>query len=651
MENTSSSEEEENEKRRVEVGPSCEVPDDSEIDQRERRLFLALDRQGRGCIYKRDLLRSFDAVGISPQDPRLEGCTTQLDGYRDDEPISYPAFCQLIRPSILLVERVLQGRLCIPDFEMFSERIAAIFEETTGNRGGEVASYIPQLARVDPEQFAVSICTVDGQCFDVGDSNVDFCVQSCCKPINYCLALEEHGEEKVHAHIGREPSGRGFNELALNVDGKPHNPMINAGAIMSTSLIKIGSSPADRFDHILSGWSALAGGKRPRYNNAVYLSERENADRNFALGYYMREHGGFPDGADLLQTLELYFQSCSIELNSPEMAAIAATLANGGVCPLDGQRVLASRSVRNCLSLMSSCGMYDFSGEFAFSIGLPAKSGVGGALMIVVPNVMGICVWSPRLDSLGNSVRGIDFCQRLVADFNFHNYDNITGLTDKQDPRLSRIESRTSKVDALIWAATKGDCGAVELLGIMGTDLSGADYDGRTALHLAAAEGRYEVAKYLLDQGVNVDPVDHRDGTPLDDAMLNHHQPIVELLIAHGAEQKEAQDAFTWLGTPPPANHEANEVVQLNWAAREGDIDAITRLVARGINLHGADYDMRTPLHLAAVAGHADVVDYLLRRGVEAGRRDRWGCTPLDDAKRHGSDSVVELLTSARAPQ
>src|SRR5262249_19518624 len=163
----------------------------------------------------------------------------------------------------------------------------------------------------------------------------------------------------------------GFNELTLNKDHKPHNQMINAGAIATCSLIRRGVPIADRFDHVMEQWARLAGNQKPGFNNSVYLSERQTADRNFALGYFMKEKAVFPEGTDLVETLEFYFQCCSIESNCERMAVVAATLANGGMCPITGQRVLSPSTVRSCLSLMYSCGMYDFSGEFAFTIGLP----------------------------------------------------------------------------------------------------------------------------------------------------------------------------------------------------------------------------------------------------------------------------------------
>jgi hypothetical protein len=191
-----------------------------------------------------------------------------------------------------------------------------MYAELLPVRSRAVADYIPQLRRVDPEQLAIAVCTVDGQRFCVGDATIAFCLQSVSKTVSYCLALEQHGVDEVHRHVGREPSGRSFNELALNPQGLPHNPMVNAGAIMTCSLIRPEEDIADRFDHVAATWRRLTGGGRIGFSNAVYLSERQTADRNFALGYSMRERRAFRPGTDLVQTLEFYFQCCSIEVDA-----------------------------------------------------------------------------------------------------------------------------------------------------------------------------------------------------------------------------------------------------------------------------------------------------------------------------------------------
>src|SRR5215470_2398144 len=183
------------------------------------------------------------------------------------------------------------------------------------------------------------------------------------------------------------------------------------------------------------------------------------------------------------------------------------------------------------VSLMSSCGMYDFSGEFAFTIGLPAKSVVSGALMLVVPEVMGACVWSPRLDDLGNSVRGIEFCKQLVNRYNFHIYDRLTReLNHKRDPRLKKNQSRIEGVVNLCWAASQGDLSEAQKLAASGVDLDAADYDGRTALHLAASEGQAHIVEYLIAKGVNLNPIDRWGGSPLSDAQRNDHESVISML-------------------------------------------------------------------------------------------------------------------------
>ena len=505
------------------------------ISTRERNIFKALDITNKNQVNVKTLLGKLEKMGILRDDQRIKPLMDRLAEMSDKSSFNLEDFCRIISPSIDLVERAVQGNMIIPDFATFTAEIQNIYDRTKLNREGNVANYIPQLGRVEPEQYAVSVCTVDGQRHSIGDHTVDFCVQSCSKPITYCLALEEHGEDIVHQYVGREPSGRGFNELTLNHEGKPHNPMINSGAIMSCALLRPDIDVADRFDYVMEKWRALAGGRKVGFNNAVYLSERMTADRNFALGYYMRENKAFPEWADMIQTLEFYFQVCSIDVNAEQMAIVAGTLANGGICPVTNERVFTPRTVQNCLSLMYSCGMYDFSGEFAFTIGLPAKSGVAGALLIVIPNVMGICTWSPRLDKLGNSVRGNAFCKELVQTFNFHNYDNLTGLTEKNDPRKSYLGMVSDNVSQLMWAASKGDLTAILRLESQGIDISSADYDGRTPLHLAASEGHIDLVSFFINRGIALSPKDRWGGTPLMDAKRHNHNELAALLESNGA--------------------------------------------------------------------------------------------------------------------
>ncbi|MGW2597925.1 glutaminase A [Streptomyces klenkii] len=485
------------------------------------------------------LLEVLCEAGILPDDPRIAETIANLDRAGSAQPPAEPLlltaeeFSAATRLNRGLIERAARGELAVPDFPALVDDLQRIYQEVRADRRGAVAAYIPQLARVAADQFAISVCTVDGQRFSIGDAGVKFCLQSVSKTVSYCITLEEHGPDTVHRYVGREPSGQGFNELTFNKAGLPHNPMINAGAIMSCALIRRGLDAADRFDYVAETWKRLAGGRSVGFNNSVYLSERNTADRNFALGYSMRERGAFPSGTDLLATLEFYFQCCSIEVDAQQLAVAAASLANAGVCPLTEDPVFSAQTVRHCLSLMSSCGMYDFSGEFAFTIGLPAKSGVSGALMLVVPQLMGIAIWSPRLDAQGNSVRGIEVCRRLVDCYNIHTYDLLTGTgagTGKRDPRLKRQQSAIEGIVGLCLAASRGDLSEIRRLAACNVPLGATDYDGRTALHLAASEGHRDTVEFLLSVGVDPKPVDRWGGTPLDDANRAGHRQVARLL-------------------------------------------------------------------------------------------------------------------------
>lgn len=496
------------------------------------RLFDSLDDGMVGTITAKELIENLRKAGILEDDPRIAEMMASIHELADNRNISVDTFEKLIQKNSSLVEKALKGDLIIPDFDELTKEITKIYETTKVIETGKVADYIPQLAKVSPEYYAISVCTIDGQRFSIGDSEHHFVVQSTSKPISYCMALEEYGDEYVHQFVGREPSGLGFNELALNSKGLPHNPMINAGAIMSCSLIKRDYDMSDRFDHVMKIWQDLSGDVKPHFNNAVYLSERNTGDRNYALGYFMQEKKAFPENTNLIDVLEFYFQTCSIEVTSDSMATIAATLANSGICPTTEKIVFQPDNVKDCLSLMSSCGMYDFSGEFAFTVGLPAKSGVSGAIMIVIPKVMGIAVWSPPLDQIGNSVRGIEFCKELVNTFNFHTYDNVAlNNHKKKDPLLKRNEEKfLNGIVALCWAASQGDVNEIKHLVARGVDLNCGDYDGRTALHIAASEGRDNVVAYLLNKGVNIHVKDRWGNTPVDDARRGNHHDIIQML-------------------------------------------------------------------------------------------------------------------------
>uniref|UniRef100_A0AAY4E764 glutaminase n=1 Tax=Denticeps clupeoides TaxID=299321 RepID=A0AAY4E764_9TELE len=471
----------------------------------EDLLFYTI-ADGQEKIPAHKFITALKSTGLRTGDPRLKECMDMLkitlktssDGVMLDRHL----FKKCVQSNIVLLTQAFRKKFVIPDFQPFASHVDELYESAKKLSGGQVADYIPQLAKFSPDLWSVALCTVDGQRHTVGDTKVPFCLQSCVKPLKYAIAVHDHGTEYVHHFIGKEPSGLRFNKLFLNDDDKPHNPMVNAGAIVCTSLIKCCCMLM-----LLTGCG---------FNRLRFQSERESGDRNFAIGYYMKE-----------KKVGL----CSIEVTCESASVMAATLANGGFCPITGERVLSPEAVRNTLSLMHSCGMYDFSGQFAFHVGLPAKSGVSGGILLVVPNVMGVMCWSPPLDKLGNSVRGIQFCTDLVSLFNFHNYDNLRHFAKKLDPRREGGDQRVKSVINLLFAAYSGDVSALRRLALSSMDMEQRDYDSRTALHVAAAEGHTEVIRFLLEAcKVNPVPRDRWGNTPLDEAMHFGHHDVVTLL-------------------------------------------------------------------------------------------------------------------------
>ncbi|MFY9513548.1 MAG: glutaminase A, partial [Rubrivivax sp.] len=285
------------------------------------------------------------------------------------------------------------------------------------DKRGQVATYIPELAKADPAWFGITIATVDGQVYEVGTTRQPFTIQSISKPLVYGIALEDRGVETVQRTVGVEPSGEAFNAISLEAGtGRPMNPMINAGAIATASLVA-GDTPAARLARVVDAISAYAG--RPLdIDETVFASERDTGHRNRAIGHMLRNYGIIGDDPE--PALDLYFRQCSLLVDGRDLALMAATLANGGIHPLTGARAVAAEHVGPILSVMTTCGVYDLTGEWVYHVGMPAKSGVGGGIIAVLPGQLGIGVFSPALDERGNSVRGVEVCKALSRELGLH---------------------------------------------------------------------------------------------------------------------------------------------------------------------------------------------------------------------------------------
>ncbi len=282
---------------------------------------------------------------------------------------------------------------------------------------GAVATYIPELSRANPDWFGIALVTASGHVYEVGDSRQEFTIQSISKPFVYGMALEDSTRTDVMARVGVEPTGDVFNAISLEPGtGRPRNPMINAGAIATTGLVG-GKHHATRFNRILNSFSAYAG--RPlAIDDAVYRSESETGHRNRAIGHMLRNFDILTETPE--PVVDLYFKQCSISVNCRDLAMMAATLAHRGVNPVTGKQAVRGEYVESILGVMGSCGMYDYAGEWMYRVGMPAKSGVSGGIIAVLPGHLGIGVFSPRLDEHGNSVRGIRVCEELSRLMNLH---------------------------------------------------------------------------------------------------------------------------------------------------------------------------------------------------------------------------------------
>lgn len=305
------------------------------------------------------------------------------------------------------------------------ETLDALYSRHLPLTEGALASYIPELTKADPGRFAISIVTVDGQIFQVGDVGHGFTIQSISKPFVYGMALQEYGRDFLAGKVGVEPTGDRFNSIIkLDATGRPHNPMVNAGAIAMTHLIR-GQTAAEREARLLETLERYIG-QTPPMDAAVYESEKATGHKNRAISHLMLHYGMLSGHVD--DTLDLYFRQCSLCVTSKDLAVMAATLANQGQNPLTHARALDEEYIRDVLSVLFTCGMYDASGSWAFEVGLPAKSGVGGGLMAVVPGLCGIGVYSPLLDAHGHSVRGLRVCEDLSRIYGWHVFESHTAV-------------------------------------------------------------------------------------------------------------------------------------------------------------------------------------------------------------------------------
>src|SRR5262252_2738467 len=352
--------------------------------------------------------------------------------------------------------------------------LTACHTDFSAEHGGEVAHYIPELSKANPDHFGISLATLDGHVYEVGDTRVPFTIQSISKAFVFALALDTLGADKVESAIGVEPSGDPFNSIRLNAENHPFNPMVNAGAIACSGLIHEAKGDG-AFEYIREALGRFAG-RTLGVDEAVYASETATGDRNRAIAYLLRTNAVLNDRVD--SVLDVYFRQCAILVTARDIAVMAATLANRGLNPVTGQQVMTPYAIARTLSVMTSSGMYDYAGEWIYRVGIPAKSGVGGGILAALPARWGLGTYSPRLDSHGNSARGIKVCKALSSHYDLHMLDRSDDARNAviADYSIGKNPSRRSRRprERAILAHHHEQVRVIELVGTL--SFSNVDY-------------------------------------------------------------------------------------------------------------------------------------------------------------------------------
>ncbi len=375
----------------------------------------------------------------------------------------------------------------------FTASISDIFDAIRSDTRGEVASYIPELSKADPEWFGLCLATMDGTLYPLGHADVPFTIQSISKPFAYAMALDHCGAEAVARRVGVEPSGEAFNSISLEPkSGRPLNPMINAGAIAVSSMIY--QKHRERALERMLEWFAAFVGRPVTVDHAVYRSESDTGHRNRAIAHLLRNFDVVGDPVEA--GVDLYFQQCAILVTAQDLAVMGATLANRGVNPRTGQRAIAIEFVDDMLSLMTTCGMYNYAGQWLYDVGLPAKSGVAGGILAMLPGRMGIGTFSPRLDRHGNSVRGVRLCKELSDRFRLHLFAAGRPARSVIRRHTTLAQRHSQRVRSMTDAARLRELGqAVAVFEIQGD----VEFDGMEALQRQVSRVAPDASHVILD--------------------------------------------------------------------------------------------------------------------------------------------------------
>uniref|UniRef100_H3CAG1 glutaminase n=1 Tax=Tetraodon nigroviridis TaxID=99883 RepID=H3CAG1_TETNG len=483
----------------------------------------------------------FEAIwnsGLHKSDPRLRECLVHLRKLQDaDGCADRDTFHSCITGSVSLVLKALQGRFVIPDFCTFTEETQKLFSRCRQLLSVQVSALDQELIEVDPDtnmKWGVAICTVDGQSrLTLGDWAGSLALGELSWPLVYGVAVDLLGSDLVHRYVGVDGYSRYDSPFTLTKAGIPHSPLTETGAIITAALLQgvLSAEEEEKFDSVLNVIQRLCNKEHARLNCSSLQRSRTAGVRLHALSFYLQEKKCFPDEVDVSAALDLMLQCSATELTCESGAALAASLANGGLCPLSGDQVLSPGATRSVLSMMQVAGMKDYSTAFQYKTSIPAASSSHGALLAVVPGVLGLAAFSPEVDASGNPWRAVHFCQELVSTFQLHAFDIRTPFRQILAYRQWKAESEGSQIMNVLLAASRGDEQALRRYFLSGVDVKAVDYDGRSALHVAAAEGHVQVVRFLLENaGANPALKDRWGSSPLQEARRHHREAAEELL-------------------------------------------------------------------------------------------------------------------------
>ncbi|XP_015198475.2 glutaminase liver isoform, mitochondrial isoform X1 [Lepisosteus oculatus] len=504
-------------------------------------LFESFASEGR--VNMTQFFETVWSSGIRKTDPRIKDCYLLMRKLQEaDGTVDRNNFHRCVTGFVSFILKALQGRFIIPDFGTFTEETQKIFLKC---KQLDSIKLEQNAVTEDRGKWGVSICTIDGQRLSLGD-----CVEPCVLgeaswPLIYGITVDQLSADYVHRFVGMEEFSKYESPFTLTKEGIPHSPLVETGAIVATSLLQLaaglGAEEEEKYESVLNLIRRLCNKENASLNCTSYHSLRKDSIHLHALSFFLQEKKCFPESVDIGTTLDLMLQCLSTEVTCESGAAMAATLANGGLCPLSGDQVLSPSSVRSMLSIMQVAGMNNYSRTFHFKTSVPAKSSKSGTLLVVVPGVMGVMCLSPELDSFDNSWKSVHFCQELVSAFQLHSFDIRTPFRQVVTYRQWKAESEGYQIMNVLLAAYRGDVRSLRRYFLSGTDINCIDYDGRSALHVAASEGHTEVIKFLVENaGADFAAHDRWGNTPLQEAVRYNHVHTVQLLKRYKEHQESS---------------------------------------------------------------------------------------------------------------